>query len=658
MKIIFLLTIIAITFLSLTSTASVKQTDINKGVFFKKATAGEKLIILPSVYSFPSISKTDKGGRFGDLVNTAQTAAGLAALAVSEKKYDSLVWFTDWEKSPDGHISKYYLDNILGITGMKQIEMSPLDMIKSLADKNIIKGYILYKRDDTVRNAYDEYKKNDYAKHSSANAATSLAPILKAVMVEEDSENIFKEIGLKCLMDVRDKNEAWFFDNYKKEINRNIVFVIDPKVPDNRDFAVFSKGIVVYGNTDFESKVYNFLDPNTPIIGWGCGDEYHSTSLLSKNAIYNTASNWYFNMPIHTVIRAGKDIKWDKLQLNNKINPLTLEWKDNVHYTSYLLSDGDNVQWTVGNFIKNPSYWGNEDRGKIPYGWGLPIACETDLSPLTLLNIAETKTENDGIFTGGLNGYFYLDEYAQNRENKTKILGELAARTDDVLSRYNITTAYIFTASNWKSQKAMEAYQILADNMPNMDGFFVVQYSPYNAGLGEIIWIKNKNGKPIPVIPARFAMWKGLRNNKFNGSPAPIADFINNQAHQGAITNDAYIDWTVVHAWSSFKKSNTDINGLWSEEDNDGDTAGYTPAIWSVNKLKPYVEVVKPDELTWQARLHLATKDTLLYLANSFIKTNKTNKDIIEYIAWLKNQNLDTENQKKEAFQKLAAIAL
>ena len=32
----------------------------------------------------------------------------------------------------------------------------------------------------------------------------------------------------------------------------------------------------------------------------------------------------------------------------------------------YMMSDGDNMQWTLGSFINNPDFWSNEHNGKIP----------------------------------------------------------------------------------------------------------------------------------------------------------------------------------------------------------------------------------------------------------------------------------------------------
>ena len=38
----------------------------------------------------------------------------------------------------------------------------------------------------------------------------------------------------------------------------------------------------------------------------------------------------------------------------------------NRHTVSFLMSDGDNVQWTMGPWSTSDSWYGNKDRGKVP----------------------------------------------------------------------------------------------------------------------------------------------------------------------------------------------------------------------------------------------------------------------------------------------------
>ena len=52
------------------------------------------------------------------------------------------------------------------------------------------------------------------------------------------------------------------------------------------------------------------------------------------------------------------------------LDPTQIDWTDQRSAVSFIGSDGDNVQWLQGNFfLGNQSYWGNPQRGKIPFGW-------------------------------------------------------------------------------------------------------------------------------------------------------------------------------------------------------------------------------------------------------------------------------------------------
>ena len=65
-------------------------------------------------------------------------------------------------------------------------------------------------------------------------------------------------------------------------------------------------------------------------------------------------------------------------------------------WLNFTLSDGDNVQWVMGNFADGgeaPSFYAHPKRGLIPFTWGLPVPSLCQLSPRTLAEIrAVAKT--------------------------------------------------------------------------------------------------------------------------------------------------------------------------------------------------------------------------------------------------------------------------
>jgi hypothetical protein len=83
---------------------------------------------------------------------------------------------------------------------------------------------------------------------------------------------------------------------------------------------------------------------------------------------------------------------------------------------------------------------------------------------------------------------------------------------------------------------------------------------------------------------------------------------------------------------------------------------GYEPVTWCKDRLAPHVTVVTPQELIWRARLYLKTRETLDALAKRLQTDGRTDTKIALYRAWLRNANLDTDTQRRAAFEKLQGI--
>ena len=86
---------------------------------------------------------------------------------------------------------------------------------------------------------------------------------------------------------------------------------------------------------------------------------------------------------------------------------------------------------------------------------------------------------------------------------------------------------------DWKSTSSLESYSINARKVPNLVAILPIQYSPYNAGLGQILWVENAAGDPIPVISARYALWDAM-TDKFHGTHAAVAGFVKRRRARGA----------------------------------------------------------------------------------------------------------------------------
>ena len=220
-----------------------------------------------------------------------QSVAGLTAKAVNDGRGDEMVWV-----GTDNVDVEDWLARVL--KRHPQLELrgvfDPWPLVGRYAKRGIIRGYILY-RADKSKGAINEHRPG---LDCSVNVATSLAGILDGIIVDEALETQAKQHGLKLLMDVRNKSQAWCFETYKDRFNRAMVCTQDPLKPHVRDLAIAQKAFTVYGYDAPTPAVMKWLAPLSPILGWNGGDEFKSTEMSSRWGHIQTATDWCINLPV------------------------------------------------------------------------------------------------------------------------------------------------------------------------------------------------------------------------------------------------------------------------------------------------------------------------------------------------------------------------
>jgi hypothetical protein len=190
-------------------------------------------------------------------------------------------------------------------------------------------------------------------------------------------------------------------------------------------------------------------------------------------------------------------------------------------------------------------------------------------------------------------GYFYADTYAQKTSRRTASLAEIAARTGAHMRQHRIKVLQLIA---WRvlSQEAMEAYQAFVDANDQLEEIVVIQYSPYTGGDGEIRWCTNSQGYDIPVITARYALWKGLPTSVGGGNPKEVSDKMKEREPSGA----ASFSLCCVHAWSDFAGNRS------------------SDAVASCLKQLPdRFQAVSAQELIWRVRMAYRPEQTRKYLS-------------------------------------------
>lgn len=530
-----------------------------------------------------------------------QSVAGLAAQAVNEGRGDELVWVAakdgDWE---------LWLERFL--TENPRVELrgtlDPWALVERFRDRGVIKGYILYRLDTAKPDPKHKFRPG---MDLSANVATSLAGLLGGVMVDESLESQAKQLGLPLLADARDKTQQWCFDTYKEQFSRQMLLAMDPKMSAPRDYAIAHRAFSVFTYEEPLPAALAWVEAPAPILGWIGGDEFQATRLATIHGHFQTATSKCRNLP---VLMAGAHERQTK-QLPH-FDPRTIDWLDDRSTVTVTISDGDNVLYSAAGFFNRDYYWKNPERGRIPFGWSLPLAHLVQICPQPIDYAIETRTPNDWVIEWQ-GGYYYPDLFATERPDRWAVLAKHARRVwqNMQLSGSNMIA---FNVRDYDSPDALKAYETFAAQTDGLLAMLVFQYSPYNAGAGRVLWVKDARGIEVPVITLRYQIWHHLNRRANAGTPAKVAREIRETADAEEPGTGGRSDWAMIQTWSFFKPSPGDdeeaenlppkkqIPAGTSAEDLGG-VRGYSPALWMTDRLPERVRVVSPEEMAWRIRM-------------------------------------------------------
>ncbi|MCC7376748.1 MAG: hypothetical protein IT581_18960 [Verrucomicrobiales bacterium] len=528
----------------------------------------------------------------------AQSVAGLAAKAVNEGRGDEMVWIV----TGNADVEDWFARRLQRQPELEQRGTFGLwDLVDRYAGKGVIKGYILYRWDGSKGDDNERRPGMD----CSVNVATSLAGFLDGIIVDESLEAEAKAHGLTNLVDVRDKTQAWCFETYKDRFSRRMVCTQNPRKSNVRDLAIAQKVLTVYGDDEPVPAVMKWLEPLSPVLGWNNGDEFKTTRLSTIWGHLQTSTDWCMNLP---VLMAGTE-KTDPPRVRD-FNPQTIDWRDARSAVSFITSDGDNVDFSLGDFFREGNaryYWASPDRGRIAFGWSSCFAHVSQLFPEAMSYAAATQSTNDWFVEWG-GGYYYPDLFGRARTNRWELLAQHARRTWALMRKTN-TRVIGFDVAKVDSPDALKAYETIAAQTDGLLAILVFQYDAYEAGAGRTFWVKDRKGCEVPVISARYLIWNHLNKRPRAGTPAKVAREIRQTVEQTPRSELPRYDWVNIHAWSWFKHASgidEDAEDMPQEPSATaaarGGVRGYAPVLWCASRL-PGIRVVGPEELVWRIRM-------------------------------------------------------
>ncbi len=538
--------------------------------------------------------------------------AGLAAKACLEGTGDQLIE-VDTQAYP--YASQIAHADLLGRKGLQDLgTLPPWDLLDIFRDKGIVAGFVVYHYETGSRGLWNYTNGGPY--DPSSNAATVYAHQLNAVLIEQSLIATALSHGLSQLADCRGITQEQCWQTFKDDIDKHTIVACDPKVCWNRDYAVATGCFILFpmdpndplhASSFYRDVVLPTLEAPFPVLGWAGGDEYSGTYSATINGGFNTATSYDTNLLIYGALSPGVDEPFDpyRLNLKGKFDPGSLEWERDVHYTAFIMSDGDfyglNNTYIEDTLGAVGEYFGHHERGSFPMTWSCAAADLIQTRPSSVRTLAEIATANDSFALMG-GGYYYPDLFPDLLTHMQRIR--------PLMDAMELRT-WIGNFSDYDSAKARQAQGIIASTLNDLSGLFPIQYSPYTAGHGNIYWTDNSSGYHIPVISAKHAIWA---NSAFEGegSPLAVAESLASAPRTGSPDTTGCFDWTIIHIWSFFENcSNMNQTGAVFNP-SQGIERCYASALCCYDNLPEHVRVVSAEELAWQAALHLHTEDSLL----------------------------------------------
>ncbi len=377
--------------------------------------------------------------------------------------------------------------------------------------KSLLKGYILHSNSNP----------------SSINNSCSLASLKDALPIEESLETKVNSLGINILIeDCRNTNSYWSYENlWNSGLNHSTVIELSPdKSMALRDYAIMSKSLIFYedntNDTTLREQIFNSMDETARCLGWGT-DEFNNVSIASKYGVDIIASDWSYNLSVLSSFNPTPQTQKAQIEIPED---------DNVHYVTFIMSDGDNQQWLLGSNYSSEKWYGSKNRGNFNLGWTLSPSLYF-LAPTVFNKYYESAILDYYLVSPSGNGYIYPSKYPKDKlVNYTNRLNEYMKKVDE---KYVV----IIDDNSFYDIDLWDKYT----SCSNIDGLFYLNYKRGNNYNGEIIWSNNK-----PIVSCRDLLWDDLENED------ELINYINSRVNLDYIdiTNPESYTFVYVHVWS------------------------------------------------------------------------------------------------------------
>ncbi len=368
--------------------------------------------------------------------------------------------------------------------------------------RSSIRGYIVYD-----------------LKTDSINVATSLCGPRRAVAVDGSIVDRAKQAGLREILDVRGIDEVRAFAKHSQLFSSKVVVVQDEsKHAHLRDWAVHQNAFCFYGVGDRERiRILRKIGRAPNVFGWE--GEHDFVRSVSQSGGTVLPADWSHNLSTLSRLTVA-------IPRRPRRYPEPAEKGERI--VAFVMSDGDNIQWMGGGFVKARGFWASPHRGTFPMTWEMaPILSE--VAPRALRHFyrtASTGANLDDFITGPSGAGYSFPHYLPDRSAFAKRTAKLMKK-----SRLSVVTVLNSRGTMQESLELLEQREVLGA---------IYKGWIYDSEKGRILWHRGK-----PCVSYRYLLWEPKPEKSPEGVARAIgelpADPTNDSASYALIN---------VHAWS------------------------------------------------------------------------------------------------------------
>ena len=374
-------------------------------------------------------------------------------------------------------------------------------------------------------------KKYVLCDYSNFAVGATVATSLDAFVVTERILELYPYMRKKSEMvfDVRGKDEYWLLEYVKSNIDK---YSLDAITQHNSkrpaaliDLAIAKRYIctVCEDNPELMKEFYSLIRPNSPKFGFGTPyhNELKDVALGASFGLYtvptaNTMNLSFFSQTAAVESQKPAEKFWDGKDSSN------------VHHVMIMMSDGDNLNWTIGGCISNRKYMGNEACGNYPLNWMYPPEAMNVAG--FVHNYYMNNRPKYNYFIGAVSGQGYT--YPSVHRN----LADFSGKAAESFLKAGLDYCVIMDTLDFRTEQKTVLSEMLS-HMPGLKGIYYMDYGNYAKWKGDSYLIGN-----IPVHAFRYRLWLPMDPLE------EIAEKINNSPTDPN-SLDSYSS-VVVHAWS------------------------------------------------------------------------------------------------------------